>query len=62
MNPEEWQRTQERLGKESACIAVDPRRERRCPQCDKLLFKGEARSVEIKCSRCGEMIRIADIR
>jgi len=30
--------------------------ERRCPSCNKLLYKGEVLRIEIKCPRCKKIV------
>jgi len=37
-------------------------KEIRCPECNKLLFKGIAKEVEIKCGKCKSLLLILENR
>jgi hypothetical protein len=54
-------RIAEQWNREPALITVDRNKEVRCPNCKKLLAKGEPGKLEIKCSRCHLLCRFERI-
>ena len=56
-----WSSTAERLGQPLETLKMKEKKEIRCGHCNKLLGKGTARDLEIKCPRCGTLNHVRDI-
>ena len=55
-----WSSTVERLGQPLEPLKMKEKKEIRCGHCNKLLGKGPARDLEIKCPRCGTLNHVRD--
>ena len=51
----------ERMGQPLETLKMQEKKEIRCGHCNKLLGKGTARDLEIKCPRCGTLNHVRDI-
>ena len=56
-----WSSTAERMGQPLETLKMKEKKEIRCGHCNKLLGKGTARDLEIKCPRCGTLNHVRDI-
>ncbi len=43
------------ISEEQTIKADEYGKEERCPKCNGLLFKGQAKNIEIKCRKCGKV-------
>lgn len=50
----------ERMGQPLEMLKMQEKKEIRCGHCNKLLGKGNARDMEIKCPRCGTLNHLRD--
>lgn len=55
-----WSSTAERMGQPLETLKMKEKKEIRCGHCNKLLGKGTARDLEIKCPRCGTLNHVRD--
>lgn len=56
-----WSSMADRLGQPLETLKMKDKKEIRCGHCNKLLGKGTARDLEIKCPRCGTLNHVRDI-
>ena len=56
-----WSSTAERMGQPLETLKMKEKKEIRCGHCNKLLGKGTARDLEIKCPRCGTLNHLRDM-
>ena len=56
-----WSSTAERMGQPLETLKMKEKKEIRRGHCNKLLGKGTARDLEIKCPRCGTLNHVRDI-
>ena len=55
-----WSSMAERMGQPLEMLKMQEKKEIRCGHCNKLLGKGNARDMEIKCPRCGTLNHLRD--
>ena len=56
-----WSSMAERMGQPLEILKMQEKKEIRCGHCNKLLGKGTARDLEIKCPRCGTLNHLRDM-
>lgn len=56
-----WSSMAERMGQPLEILKMQEKKEIRCGHCNKLLGKGTARDLEIKCPRCGTLNHVRDM-
>lgn len=55
-----WSSMADRLGQPLEMLKMKDKKEIRCGHCNKLLGKGTAHDLEIKCPRCGTLNHLRD--
>lgn len=56
-----WSSMAERMGQPLEILKMQEKKEIRCGHCNKLLGKGTAHDLEIKCPRCGTLNHLRDM-